>query len=270
MILINGEQTDRINVLDRGLQYGDGLFETIACRHGQLELFDLHLARLQLGCQRLNIATDFWPDLTAQLQQLSNHSNQNLIIKVIVTRGVGGRGYRAATDSKPSWIISTHPYPDYPEQNSQGITARLCEQTVAESKNLAGLKHLNRLEQVLARNEWSDLKIAEGLMFNLRDELIEGTMSNVFAVLDNSLLTPDLSLAGVAGVMREHVIATAKKLGIRVKQTVIRKQQLAEFDELFVTNSIIKIWPVIKLDTIDYPHGHITQQIQAAIRCVCD
>lgn len=264
MILVNGQPEETINVLDRGLQYGDGLFETIAFRNGQAEFLQTHLNRLYSGCKRLKITTSQLDVmLEKELEQVCSETIENAVIKIIITRGQGGRGYRTQTDIHPTRIISTHDLPEHPLSNHSGICARLCEQSVAESASLAGIKHLNRLEQVLARAEWSDDKLAEGLMFDLQQYLIEGTMSNVFIVKEGNLLTPSLTMSGVAGIMRQQVINIALQENIDIKETQISKHDLLHADEVFITNSLIDIWPIIEIENFStYEYGAVTALLQ--------
>lgn len=267
MILVNGQPEDRISVLDRGLQYGDGLFETIAFRRGSLEFLQQHLERLELGCNRLKIPFIALETLLADLTRVCDTLISDAVIKIIVTRGQGGRGYKATPSALPTCIISSHVISDNSSNNSQGIRVRICQQTVSENVSLAGIKHLNRLEQVLARSEWDDDAIAEGLMFNRHKQLIEGTMSNVFIVSDGKLLTPELELSGVCGIMRNQVISAAQLAGIDVSISTISLDQLRHADEVFITNSLIDIWPVVHIDQIevDYKHGIVTQGLQSKI-----
>jgi len=267
MILVNGQPEDSINVLDRGLQYGDGLFETIAFRDGKAEFLQSHLSRLYRGCEQLKIATQqLETQLNAEIKQICDDLTDNAVIKIIITRGQGGRGYRTQADNIPTRIISTHEITKYPKENSQGIKVRFCQQTLSENASLAGIKHLNRLEQVLARAEWSDDDIAEGLMFNNQQQLIEGTMSNVFIVKDGKLLTPELNLSGVAGIMRQQVISCAQNAGIDVIETVLTQQDVKNAEEVFITNSLINIWPITEIENFSiYAHGEITQILQNTI-----
>lgn len=269
MILRNGIADNRINIADRGLQYGDGLFETIAYYDGEAEFVEAHLDRLVAGCERLNIPfqqlEQLRTELTTVYQQLAT---DNAVIKIIITRGEGGRGYLADSDVEPTRIISTHSYPNYPDSYSQsGVQLRFCQQTLSENKTLAGIKHLNRLEQVLARNEWQDPDIAEGLMCDNHGNIIEGTMSNVFIVKSGQLITPVLTNSGVAGIMRAQIIQLADKQDITVKEREIAKDELAQADELFVCNSVIGIWPVTNIvDTnIKYSIEDVTQMLQQGL-----
>jgi 4-amino-4-deoxychorismate lyase len=266
MILVNGKQTDRIGIKDRGLQYGDGLFETIAYRNKKLEFCDEHIERLKEGCITLNIPTQILSELYNDFSLITQRVEEDAVIKVIITHGEGGRGYKQPDFASPSRIASLHPFPDYPESNQQGVRVTRCRQIVSQNPTLAGLKHLNRLEQVLARSEWSDSDIAEGLMCNINGDLIEGTMTNLFIVKQNTLFTPDLSLSGINGIIRKRVISLAQTLSIPLEITQITESDLAASDEVFLTNSIIGIWPVTQIDDQkSYIYGPITQQLQKAL-----
>lgn len=270
MILINGQPDNRIPVSDRGLQYGDGVFETLAFRDGELELLDAHLARLMLGCERLGIAFHEADKLRLELATLCAQTAEDSVIKIILTRGAGGRGYKAPTEPETLRILSSHSMPDYPDDCLSGIHVRQCQQRLGLNPALAGIKHLNRLEQVLARSEWDDDSIREGLMLDINDRLVEGTMSNLFLVRDGALLTPPISDAGIAGVMRAKVMELAREQHIPVFETVLTLAELASAEEVFVTNSIIQIWPVI-LNTNSgqsWPFGPVTHQLQSALQAM--
>lgn len=263
-ILINGSYQECINVTDRGLQYGDGVFETMAVRKGKIPLWDKHWQRLVLGCTKLSITC---PDIMLIKKDITalcnNANNEKLVIKLIVTRGNGQRGYRYERKLPSARILSLHDWTDHPEQyQTNGVCVRYCETTLSENKKLAGIKHLNRLEQVLARNEWDD-DFQEGLMLNTKGHVIDGTMSNIFLVKDNKLFTPELSLAGVAGVMRQTIIELAQTLSVIVIEKNILQQDIEQADEVFLTNSLFGIWPVKVLEKISFRSaGKITQQLQ--------
>ncbi len=268
MILLNGKPQDVIPATDRGLHYGDGVFETLAFRNGKARFWTAHMERLLDGCSRLNIPR---PDL-AQLHDevaLAAEGCEQAVIKLIVTRGSGGRGYRPPASPEPQRLIMRFPWPDHavPEE---GITLRYCQTPLACNPRLAGIKHLNRLEQVLARSEWDDDSVHEGLMFDPDGHVIEGTMSNLFAVRDGVLLTPDLTRCGVAGVMRRQVISLAKKLGIACQFEQMVPFELERMDELFVTNSIIGIWPVARLGDIKYGEAPITERLTGALKLMME
>ena len=260
--LVNGELTTCIATSDRALHYGDGLFETIAVKAGECEHWYEHMTRLADGCQRLNIPTPDAHQLLVESQQLCADQEQ-AVLKIIISRGSGGRGYRAPEPVQPTRIVSVHPWPRYPASYVQeGVQLHLCSTKLACQPALAGIKHLNRLEQVLARNEWHDPDISEGLMSDVNGNIIEGTMSNYFLVSNGELITPKIVDCGVTGIMRKHILNQAVLHEISVKEKNITLDELYAADELFICNSIIGIWPVKKLQDIEYDVvGKITATI---------
>ena len=260
---VNGQSTETISALDRGLAYGDGLFETVAVRDGTAELWPEHLSRLVAGCERLGIP--YPQELEAEGGALLEGVERG-VLKVIVTRGVGGRGYRTPEVPEPTRILSIHPWPEYPHAWwHDGVTVRVCDTPLGCNPRLAGLKHLNRLEQVLARAEWNEPAVAEGLMSDGDGRVVEGVMSNLFVVRDGELLTPVLDRCGVAGVMRGAVMRAAAEVGIGCVEGDVRRETLEGADELFLTNSLIGIWPVARLGEREWPVGPFTRRLQQAL-----
>ncbi len=264
MILINGESKDHIEISDRGFQYGDGLFETIEVRDGQAVFFERHLERLKSGCQRLYIP---FPDiqlLSLEAKQLClQWPSSRAVLKIIVTRGTGGRGYRQPDAIQPTRVLSLHPYPDYPETYAeQGIVARFCKMRLGLNPALAGIKHLNRLEQVMARAEWSNQTVQEGLMLDVNDYVIEGTMTNLFYIKNSNLYTATLTQTGIAGIMRGIIMMLSADHGFSVIEHTFSKNELLSADEVFVCNSIIGIWPIKQIDATNFSIGPITKRIQ--------
>jgi 4-amino-4-deoxychorismate lyase len=263
VILINGEQRSQLDVADRGLHYGDGVFETIAVRDGKPQLWQAHMARLTEGCARLKIAEPDQQLLLNEAQQLCDDSD-SAVLKIIVTRGVGGRGYRAPTTQEPTRIVANYPWPEYADDNTP-YRLQFCHTPLGHNPALAGIKHLNRLEQVLARNEWSDDTIHEGLMSDCDGNVIEGVSSNLFAVRGGALLTPDVSRCGISGVMRGKVLMLAKELGIPFTITTIHRDEIVGMDGLFITNSILGIRPVAQLEQTRYRENAITTRLVEAL-----
>ncbi len=265
MILINGVSQAHIEISDRGFQYGDGLFETIEVRDGHAVFLGRHLDRLNSGCLRLHIPIPDTQLLSLEANELCGQ-HCRAVLKVIITRGSGGRGYRQPDVIEPTRVLSLHPYPDYPETYpEQGIVARFCATRLGLNPTLAGIKHLNRLEQVMARAEWNDPAIQEGLMLDVNDHVIEGTMTNLFYVKNRSLYTSALSQSGVAGIMRGIIMELATESGLPVIEQMITKEQLLSADEVFVCNSIIGIWPIKQIETMHFSVGPITQNIQTRL-----
>ena len=268
-MLINGRQTERLSALDRGLQYGDGLFETLRVVAGRPLHWRRHMARLRRGCEALAIAMPEPALLEAEARQLCEPLD-HAVLKITVTRGQGGRGYAPPAGVAPTRILATYAAPVFPaSRRTEGVALRWCETRLAQNPRLAGIKHLNRLEQVLARAEWEPAPgaegIAEGLMLDNNNNVIEGTMSNLFCVRDNTLLTPDLSQCGIAGVTRERVIEAARAADIPLRETSLDVEQVLAADELFVCNSLIGIWPVRSLDRQTFAVGPVTRRLSAAL-----
>jgi 4-amino-4-deoxychorismate lyase len=247
-MLVNGESVTHLSTADRGLQYGDGLFETIAIVAGSPSLWQQHIDRLEHGCKRLGIPFPGEKQLRKEaLQEIG--SAERAVLKIIVTRGEGSRGYRPPTKPQPTRMLEVSSWPEYPPENSRdGVAVRLCSTRVATNSNLAGLKHLNRLPQVMARHEWSDPEIAEGLMLDERDRVIAGTMSNLFLVKRDELWTPDLSQSGISGILRGVVLDVAQQQDITVQIKELTMNDVRESDALFLTNSLIGVWPIRELD----------------------
>ncbi len=261
-VLINGESQTSIAISDRGIQYGDGLFETIAVENGQCDHWFEHMSRLVEGCARLHIPEPDTQQLLVEAQQLFS-GQQLAVLKIIITRGSGGRGYRIPENVMPSRIISIHSWPEFPPVNrTLGVQLYLCETLLSHQPALAGIKHLNRLEQVLARDEWHNPDISEGLMRDVNGNVVEGTMSNVFAVINNELVTSKIEDCGVAGIMRAHIMRQAVLHEIAVVERNMSLDDILMADELFICNSIIKVWPVRQLLDKNYKViGNVTAQI---------
>ena len=262
MILINGERKNTLAVSDRGLHYGDGLFETIEVIHEKPVFLAQHLARLKTGCKILKIPFPAENLLLDEITQVCTAVDRG-VVKLMLTRGSGGRGYRQPDPIQVTRLIALHPFPDYPESHqTQGIKACFCKLRLGLNPALAGLKHNNRLEQVLARAEWFD-EFQEGLMLNLNEHVIEGTMSNLFIVKGQVIYTPEIKLSGIKGVMRKIVIKLAKQHNIALQKTLLTREFVLAADEIFLTNSVMGVWPVKSLEDKVYPVGAMTQTIMA-------
>jgi len=268
MTLVNGQSQDHITVADRGLHYGDGLFETIAVTGGQPRLWERHWRRLSTGCRRLGIAPPDPEILWEEAHRVCTGVDQG-VLKLILTRGAGGRGYRPPQTGQATRIMAMYPWPAYPEVNwQQGVAVRVCTSRLGRNPALAGMKHLNRLEQVLARSEWEDPHIAEGLMLDDDGHVIAGTMSNLFIVTAQGLLTPVLAACGVAGVMRSVILDLAAESDIAWQEAPLRLEDLHRADEVFLSNALIGIWPVRRVDQRDYGVGSLTELLGGRLKAL--
>ena len=256
-VWVNGVPQALIPVSDRGLAYGDGLFETIRVASGKTTLDDYHWQRLHRSCQRLGIALDL-PQLQDEVAAFLQASGAGSgVVKVIVTRGSGGRGYNPQGCQSSRRILSLHPLPVHdPDPGFAGARVRMCQLRLARNA-LPGLKHLNRLEQVLARGEWQGDYYHEGLLCDDSGHLVEGTMSNLFVVThEGELITPVLSFCGVNGVCREFVIDLARSRGLTVREALV--SPLLDVAEVFLCNSVNGVWPVVECADRMWPIGLIT------------
>ncbi len=242
MVIINGEPGDGLSTLDRGLLYGDGVFETIAVKQGRPQYWERHLQRLRLGCKALRLPGADEAVLKDEVRRLIGGDGR-CVIKVIVTRGAGGRGYKPPRSAQTR-IIQKFPWPQFPSGYvTSGVDVTLCDFKLAHQPGLAGIKHLNRLEQVLARSEWDD-EYQEGLVCDTDGHIIEATSSNVFFEVGGGLVTPDLQKCGVAGVLRSEVIDYCNSHGIKLSVRDFGLDEVADIEAMFLCNSIIGIWPV--------------------------
>lgn len=240
-MLVNGKRQTTLALDSRGLAYGDGLFETIRLSNHHPVLLDLHLQRLCHGCRVLRLG-DCRQQLLEDLDTLRSELPAEGVLKIMLTRCAGGRGYRGSVDAAPERIITLHPLP--PDRGeSGGIDIFISPVRLAPQPLLAGLKHLNRLEQVMASVDWPAADCHEALMLDQVGRLVEGTRSNLFLSLAGRLVTPALADVGVKGVLRESLLQAwpeteCRDLGI---------SDLLKAQECFFCNSVAGVWPVTRL-----------------------
>lgn len=263
MILVNGAASDAFPATDRGIAYGDGIFRTLAVVDGQPAVWERQYAKLERDCLALQIACPPEAELREDLAHITA-ADPDCAVKIVITRGISGRGYAPPVPSvAPSRIVMSFPLPAQRTQDAQwGIRVRCCTLRLGAQPALAGIKHLNRLENVLARMEWSDPDIAEGLLLDRDDNVIGGTMSNLFIVQDGSLATPDLSRSGVAGVTRERVVEAALAHGVRCQILPISMDQVRRAQEVFLVNSLIGIRQVRELGDAVWQPGRMTAAVR--------
>jgi 4-amino-4-deoxychorismate lyase len=273
IISVNGQRDAAISSLDRGFVYGDGVFETCRLADGKILLWPYHLARLTRSCAQLKIQCDRELLLTYINHLLAVDGADKLadgIVKLIISRGIGGRGYAIPSAANTTYCVQIFPHtPMNSAAFQQGIAVCICALTLSAQASLAGLKHLNRLESIIARSEWA-AEYGEGLLFDQQGYLIEATSSNIFLVRDGQLLTPELNTAGVLGVMRQHIIdSLAPQLKLRCVQKNLLLEDLLGADEIFICNAVNGIVPVIAIDQKGVVHkfnlGAITQKLQQQI-----
>lgn len=246
-MLVNGQVQNHVSASDRALHYGDGVFETILVRDRKPVFWQQHIARLTLSCNRLKIALSI-DELEQEVARLLGDSPSHGILKIIVSRGCGGRGYAPPDSPSTVRILQFHPMPtDHAHKAINGIRAMVCKHPVSSNSALSGMKHLNRIDQVMASMELTN-DVDEGLMCNESGHLIEGIRSNVFLVVESRIITPDLTSSGVAGIMRAVVIDLLRRMKIPVTVRKIKLTEIRKASEIFVCNSVFGIWPVTCID----------------------
>jgi 4-amino-4-deoxychorismate lyase len=238
---INGRKRASVDARDRGLQYGDGIFETMRVRRGRIRLLEYHLQRLDAGCGRLAIAAPSLAALRRELAQIAA-LRREAVLKLIVTRGSGQRGYRPTGRERCTRIAALHGLSRAVLRGAAvPARVRLCSTPLGLNPSLAGLKTLNRLESVLARSEWNDERIWEGLMRDVDGNIVCGSMSNLFLRRGSTLVTPVLDRCGVAGVMRRWILETAGGLSLRTAERRVSWSDLGEADEVFMSNAVVGV-----------------------------
>ena len=260
-VLVNGKPGDVISVQDRGLQFGDGVFETIAVKSGELLCLKAHFDRLEAGCRHLSIVC---PDRSLLEREASRlcESRDSAVLKVVVTRGTGGRGFQPPENISANRILTVYDRPAYPlTYYHDGIESYVCRRRITHHPDLAGIKHLNRLEQVLLRHEIAATPYPEGVVLDPYDNVIEGSMSNLFMVKKGKLITPDLSRCGIAGVIRNSIIEMNDIAGGETSIREIKPEELYAADEVFYCNSLIGIWPVRRIDHRVFNNINISLEI---------
>lgn len=223
--------------LDRGLQFGDGVFETMLLHNGKVVSISRHMQRLQLSIQRLALPeiADFETKLHCAITALQQAAGlQNGIVKLIYTRGAAGRGY-LPINTEACWYVTLN---SITTAAHQGLKIAIAETQTGIQKQMAGLKHLNRLENVLARIECEALGCDEILMLNAFDQVIEASAHNVFLIIHGQLCTPELNLSGVSGIMRARVLDFCARQGITCSERVIQRDELPDVTSILLTNSI--------------------------------
>jgi 4-amino-4-deoxychorismate lyase len=244
MILVNGEPADTVAASDRGLAYGDGAFRTLLVHEGKPRCWKRHYRKLAHDCTALEIPCPAGELLAADLERATRRLSDS-VVKIIVTRGSGTRGYAPPRPATSTRVVMASALPQHPaEFLRSGVALHLCRTRLALQPRLAGVKHLNRLENVLARAEWDDASVPEGLMLDADGNAIGGTMTNLFIVEGSDLVTPDLSLCGVAGVTRERVMDAASARGAACREESTPLARVLNASEVLLVNSVIGVWQV--------------------------
>ena len=260
IVLINGAQQSKISIFNRNIQFGDGLFETCVIENKKILFWVNHFARLNKGCEQLKISRvdeSVW--LSDVKKALSLCSYDRCVVKLILSRGESLRGYGFKDDIKPvrAVIVSELQKVTF----NKSFCLEYCQSGYASNPKLAGIKHCNRLEQVLAR---AGLKSDEGIMLDENHNVISVTQGNIYAIHGNTLITPKLDKCGVEGTRRDVILDLAKLLGIKVKVDTLSVKELGQANEVFISNSIIGIQSISQIGDISFSENLITKKIKDA------
>ncbi len=269
--LINGSFDHAISPFDRGFAYGDGIFRTLIMRDGMPENWPLHYQKLVADCGAIGIVCPSAELLMSDLQQLflldGLTENHLAIAKIIITRGEGERGYAPPAVTMPLRVVIKTAMPQYPEENFvNGVSLYVCETRLAHQPKLAGIKHLNRLENVLARMEWNDPTITDGVMLDADNNVIECTSANIFGRFGDVLLTPDLRQCGVAGVTRQRIMNIAHSLSLKIAVETFNVEKLLSADEVMICNSLYGAWQIREIQTKVWQAGALAANTRAALK----
>lgn len=242
--LINGKKTLNTTIFNRNNQFGDGIFETGIIEKGVFCFQEYHLTRLEKGCEKLNIRNISLSRILKDVKKaISMAKFNNCVIKIILSRGESVRGYAYVDDIQPIIMIILSPRKD--SASKQNISLEFCHTGYGENKNLAKIKHCNRLEQIMAK---SGLKKDEGIMLDSDKNVISVTQGNIFCYKNDTLYTPKIENCGIEGTRRHIILEIAKKLNIKTKIAKISKENFMKMEEVFITNSVMEIQSVIEIE----------------------
>ena len=276
-MIVNGQSQTFLNLADRAIQYGDGCFTTISVINGKAELWAQHLQRLKSSCERLHIKFTNWQNLQTDVERLISDKNDT-VLKIIISRGEGGRGYGIQNVGSPSYILTLHgKLGHFKKWQQVGISLTLSPITLAKQPLLAGIKHLNRLEQVLIKQSLEQTDYVDAVVCDTDKMLVETSIGNLFWRQGLVWYTPELIYAGVEGVMRNHVMDEVRAnshLKMTVQEVRTTVCSLTEADEVFVCNSLMKVVPVTRIDnnnghSLGSYHIEQVRHIQQSLGIAC-
>lgn len=265
MFWLDGEPATQISLADRSFQYGDGCFTTILTKVGKPIDWLLHKERMKACLSLLNIELSNWEQIERWVEKAAK-SELTAGVKLHISRGSGGRGYSPKGTTGAVVTIYSFDYPShYLDWKINGVKLGVCQTKLGLSPLLAGHKHNNRLEQVLLKAEAEQNGYQDALVFDIQNHIVETTMANLFWFKDNVLYTPDLSLCGVAGIIRRKVLLAAEKAAIPIQITQFEKQDVFSAEEIFITNALLGVAPVIQIEKHLFPIGERTRYFQETL-----
>lgn len=267
---INGTEQSQLAATDRAVQFGDGCFTTAAIGNGKILLLDRHMQRLQQSCERLWLNGVDWPALAQEMQHAAS-GHDRAVLKVIISAGSGGRGYSRSGCSGPTRIVSVSPWPaHYAALQQTGVRLAVSPVRLARQPQFAGLKHLNRLEQVMIRAHLEQTDADEALVLDTDGWVVECCVANLFWRSGGTVFTPALDQAGVDGIMRRSLIAEMRAAGQICQVVQAGLAQLQAADEIVVCNALMPVLPVRQLDALSFEQRTLFNQLQASCRKIME
>lgn len=246
-MIVNGETNHHVDITDRGFNFGDGHFTTIKIMSGKALLLPLHLARLQHACAVLAINFDNWSALQSAIELQAKTMVQG-VLKVTITRGKGGNGYSVTGCSAANWYLQARSIPShYQEWREAGIELTICSYQQTVTPYFAGLKTLNRLDQVMIKQELDRRQVGDGLVCSTEGFVIETAVANLFWVKNNVVYTPSTHRSGVEGIMKTHIITLLHDLNIEVQEGDYPIAHVLQADEVFISNAVMELVPVNRI-----------------------
>ena len=263
--IVNGHLNGTISPLDRGLAYGDGIFRTIKVVNGLPEQWPAHYQKLVADCGVIGIVCPSAELLMSDWQQLFS-ADEHAVAKIMITRGEGERGYKPPAVTAPVRVLLKLASTTYAETNfTEGVHLHLCDTRLAAQPKLAGIKHLNRLENVLARMEWHNPDIADGLMLDFQNNVIECTSANIFARFGDALITPSLDSCGIAGITRQRIVELAYTLALNPIIETFNLKKLLSADEVIICSSLYGAWQVRSIADHHWQKSTLAANIRLAL-----
>jgi branched-chain amino acid aminotransferase len=270
-LIFNGKllkpESGIISANSRGLRFGDGLFETMKCINGQMELVDEHFARLWKGLQVLQftIPKQFTPDhLEQEIQTLLKKNGHSKMARVRLTVFRGDGGLFDATDHKPNYLVQSWALPDETGGwNSNGLVLGIYTDVKKSCDILSNLKHNNFLPYAMAALHAKKEKWNDALLLNTGGGLCDTTIANIFLIKDEVVYTPALTEGCIAGVMRRNLVEKLTAAGYKLVEGKVSVDELLDADEVFLTNSVYNLRWVQRIGDKKYTNMQ-TQKIYAA------
>ncbi|WP_336755000.1 aminodeoxychorismate lyase [Pantoea sp. USHLN298] len=267
---INGIEQSTLAASDRGLQFGDGCFTTAAVQHGKILLLERHMQRLQESCERLLISGIDWLQLENEMRQAAQQQTQ-VVLKVILSAGSGGRGYSRKGCGEPTRIVSLAPWPQhYADLQQLGVSLAISPIRLARNPQFAGLKHLNRLEQVMIRTHLDQTDADEALVLDTEGWVVECCAANLFWRQGAEIFTPDLRWAGVDGIMRRCLMAQLAAAGQACRIVQCEPDALLAADEIVICNALMPVLPVRQLESVNFTERTLFKQLYASCKKIMD